>query len=449
MTERKLTVVSGIHQGMHWFVLGTMVPVITLIKTSQGLTLFQVGLSVAVYSATTMLLEIPTGGLADSIGRRKTYLLSMLFGLITGIAFFFSRGMGMFLVASIGMGVTRALSSGAMDAYFVDAYNEEVQGSNLQGYLAKLELFSLAGVAAGSFFGGLYPQFLGPFFADLWGMTRYYANAAALIVFAGLQLALTLAIIKPDAPRSTKQEARRVGKSRRTNPLRTGLARLQGTMRTSFQIVVRKRVFRLIFGGALVIGLAISILEQYWQPQIQAIYGDNSLGWILGFLTAGYFLSGALGNIVIAGLGKLFKNHYTRLVAVLRAGAGLLFIILALQDGTVGFTVFYFLIFFTVGLLSSPQNTIFHRHTPSRQRSTLLSVESLFFQGGGLISSLALAAVAQHVSISAAWIIAGVAFALSALIYLGVDEYPQHDSADNTMEEAYEFSKDTAPADSC
>ena len=48
MTERRLTVISGLHQSMHWFMMGTMVPVITLIKTSQGLTLFQVGVSVAV-----------------------------------------------------------------------------------------------------------------------------------------------------------------------------------------------------------------------------------------------------------------------------------------------------------------------------------------------------------------------------------------------------------------
>lgn len=437
MTERRLTLISGLHQSMHWFMMGTMVPVITLIKTSQGLTLFQVGVSVAVYSAVTMLLEIPTGGLADSIGRRKTYLLALIAWLFTGVAFILSRGLPMFMVASVGMGIARALSSGAMDAYFVDAYNEEVKGSNLQGYLARLQLFSLAGVAAGSFIGGLYPQLLGPYFDGLLGMTRYYANAAATVVVVLIQVGLTLSLITADAPRAPRTSA----PARRS--LSAGLTALSGTVRNSLGIAVRKRAFRFIFGGAAAIGLAISILEQYWQPQVQGIMGSGSPGWILGFLTAGYFLSGALGNIVIGVLGKLFAKHYAALVAVLRAAAGLLFIGLAFQDGIAGFTALYFLIFFTVGLLNSPQDALFHRHAPSQQRSTLISVESLFFQGGGLVSSLALGAVAQQFSISAAWIIAGVVFSFSALLYLFVEEQPQEEVTKPKGEAvpAYEFSQ--------
>ncbi len=444
MTEQRLTLLAGIQQSVHWLVMGTMIPVMTLIKTSQGITLFQVGVSVAVYSATTMLLEIPTGGLADSIGRRKTYLLSMAFAILTGVAFVLSRGMPMFLLASVGMGIARALSSGAMDAYFVDAYNEEVQGSNLQGFLAKIELFSLAGVAIGSFIGGLYPQFLGPYFDGLWGMTRYYANAAAMAVFAVIQILLTLLIIRADSPRAPKTPQQH---SSRKMQLRKGLERLHSTMRTSFRVAVRQSAFRFMFGGALAIGLAISILEQYWQPQVQSITGNDSPGWILGFLTAGYFLSGALGNIVMARVGKYFQRQYTLVVTILRIAAGMLFITLAFQGSIVGFTTLYFLIFFTVGLLSSPQNTLFHRHAPAKQRSTLLSVESLFFQGGGLISSLALGAVAQHFSISAAWIIAGVVFSISALLYLFVEEHPQEESAEVKVGTTYEFSENTAAAD--
>jgi MFS family permease len=406
-----------------------MVPVITLIKTSQGLSLFQVGVSVAVYSATTMLLEIPTGGMADSIGRRKTYLLAMVFSLVTGVAFILSRGMAMFLVASVGMGIARALSSGAMDAYFVDAYNEEAKGSNLQGFLAKIQLFSLAGVAAGAFIGGLYPELLGPYFDGLWGMTRYYANAAAMIFFAGVQLVLTLTLIRADVPRAAAAAA--AG----SRSLVSGLGRLKNTMRSSFYVAVRQKAFRFMFGGAAAIGIAISILEQYWQPQVQGITGNSSPGWILGFLTAGYFLSGALGNIVIAAIGTYFQKHYSLVVAVLRAVAGVLFITLAFQDGLTGFTAVYFLIFFTVGLLNSPQDTLFHRHAPASQRSTLISVESLFFQGGGLVSSLALGAVAQQFSIAAAWVIAGVVFSLSALLYLFVEEHPQQDAEQEPVAE--------------
>ena len=97
MTERRLTLVAGIQQSVHWLVMGTMIPVMTLIKTSQGITLFQVGVSVAVYSATTMLLLIHTGGLADRIGPRKTYVLSMAFAMFTGTGRLHSRIEGQYV----------------------------------------------------------------------------------------------------------------------------------------------------------------------------------------------------------------------------------------------------------------------------------------------------------------------------------------------------------------
>jgi MFS family permease len=272
-------------------------------------------------------------------------------------------------------------------------------------------------------------------------MTRYYANAAGMIFFAVVQILLTLLLVKADQPGPSPADASSTGS------LREGFKRLGATMQTSFRVSVRNKVFRLIFGGALTIGLTISILEQYWQPQVQSLTGDGSPGWILGFLTAGYFLSGALGNIAIAGVGKYFSRHYRLVVAALRAAIGLLFILLALQGSITGFTILYFLIFFSVGVLSSPQNTIFHRHAPAAQRSTLLSVESLFFQGGGLISSLALGAVAQHFSISVAWIIAGVVFSLSALLYLVIEEFPQQATESTTEKKAsgtYEFSENSA-----
>ncbi len=414
MREAKLTLIAGAHQGMHWFAVGSILPVLTLIKTSQGLTLFQVGLSMALYSAVTILLEIPTGGLADTIGRRKTYLLSTVFNLLAVAVLFVASQMPLFLVSSVFLGVGRALSSGAMDAYFVDAYNDRVQGDNLQGFIAKLEIFSLAGVGAGSFFGGLYPDLIGFLTDGVWGMSRYSVNAGVSVVLIGFQILLTLIIIEKDT--GSLEEA--------VQPdFGTGL---KTTFTKSFTLLKATRVFRLLLSGALVLGLGISILEQLWQPQVQLLTEGPAPGWILGFLTAGYFFSGALGSIVIGFIGKSFSNQYRFVVAALRALAGGLLILLALQAQLIGFGIFYFLIFFTVALLSSPQATLFHRHTPAQQRSTLLSVESLFFQAGGMISSILLAAVAELYTISTAWIIAGAVLSLSALLYLFVEEHPEN-----------------------
>ncbi|WP_224055762.1 hypothetical protein [Vibrio penaeicida] len=48
MNKRELTIRFGIQQGLHWLIMGIMIPVITLIFQSRGLNLFDIGLVMAV-----------------------------------------------------------------------------------------------------------------------------------------------------------------------------------------------------------------------------------------------------------------------------------------------------------------------------------------------------------------------------------------------------------------
>jgi DHA1 family quinolone resistance protein-like MFS transporter len=51
--------------------IGIIFPVLSLAIIEKGLDYFQLGILMAVYSGVTVLLELPTGGLADSIGRKR------------------------------------------------------------------------------------------------------------------------------------------------------------------------------------------------------------------------------------------------------------------------------------------------------------------------------------------------------------------------------------------
>jgi len=58
-----------------------------LLAQARGLGLFEIGLMVGAYGLTMLCLEIPTGGLADAIGRKRVAVLSFVF-LIAGSVFF-------------------------------------------------------------------------------------------------------------------------------------------------------------------------------------------------------------------------------------------------------------------------------------------------------------------------------------------------------------------------
>ena len=71
---------------LRWFPTGVVLPVMVLLMRQRGLDLGEVGMVLAVYSLVTAALELPTGGLADVIGRRPVLVISALPSMRTGLA---------------------------------------------------------------------------------------------------------------------------------------------------------------------------------------------------------------------------------------------------------------------------------------------------------------------------------------------------------------------------
>lgn len=84
MTERTLTAKAIVHSSVHWFSLGLVIPVFAAFQLDRGLSLSGLGLNLAILSAVVAAMELPPGGLADSFGRRNTYLLSIGAQLLPG-----------------------------------------------------------------------------------------------------------------------------------------------------------------------------------------------------------------------------------------------------------------------------------------------------------------------------------------------------------------------------
>ncbi|MCZ7671108.1 MAG: hypothetical protein M5U34_30175 [Chloroflexi bacterium] len=59
---------------------------------ARGMSLFQVGVAMGIYSFTIVLLEVPTGGLADAVGRKRVALVaySLMAAMMVALLFAFS-----------------------------------------------------------------------------------------------------------------------------------------------------------------------------------------------------------------------------------------------------------------------------------------------------------------------------------------------------------------------
>jgi len=122
MNKNRLSILASFNLSFHWFAMGIIIPIMTLFLLEKGLTLLQIGIAFAVYSAATVLLELPTGGLADSIGRKKVYLFSLFLQLLGGIAILFLNSYTGILFCMVLHGASRSLSSGTMNAHFIDEF---------------------------------------------------------------------------------------------------------------------------------------------------------------------------------------------------------------------------------------------------------------------------------------------------------------------------------------
>ena len=88
-----------------------------LLAQVRGLTLGKIGFVFAVFGVLGALLELPTGGLADVLGRRPVLLAAAVLHVLSCLAFAVAQDVPGFLVAVVLMAVGRALYSGPLEAW--------------------------------------------------------------------------------------------------------------------------------------------------------------------------------------------------------------------------------------------------------------------------------------------------------------------------------------------
>lgn len=390
----------------HYFLLGLIFPVFSLAIMARGANLLQLGLAMGIYSGVTLLIELPTGGLADTIGRKNVYLLSQFISLLYLIVLLFSTNFFVLCIAMGLMGISRALSSGSLDSHFIDELYKSEKDIDIQPHMTRLNISIPMGIAVGSLIGGMLPRltlFLKPEIAE---NRLYDLNIIFLFVLTIFHILLTYILVKEEPPESEG------------HPLLEGIKKVPAMISSSLKIGIESPVILLMLGGVMFWGLSISGLEQLWQPRVMELLPGTNQSHLLGLLSFGYFACSSLGGLLTAPLCRLFKNNYPLLLFVLRLFMAFSFLILASRASLAGFTVFYFLTFSFNGTANGPEETVFNDAIPSERRATLLSFSSLFLQVGGLLGSILYGYLAETKSIGFSWSAAALVLMVSSVFYI-------------------------------
>ncbi|MDA3951287.1 MAG: MFS transporter, partial [Spirochaeta sp.] len=91
-------------------------PFMILFFLGQGLSFLQIGTLYAIREILVNVMEIPSGAIADGLGRRRTMIASFVGYLISFGFFWFGSGMPLFLVAIVFFSVGEAFRTGTHKA---------------------------------------------------------------------------------------------------------------------------------------------------------------------------------------------------------------------------------------------------------------------------------------------------------------------------------------------
>jgi len=375
---------------------GILIPVLSLILLSKGITLSNLSIVLGLYALTVVVLELPTGIAADILGRKKVFCLSLLVSAISFTIVLFGRDM---LVLCIGMmfhGLSRALSSGSFDALFIDWYIDNFGKDKLHKITTRLSVLDALGLSLGAITGGIFPIISGNLLPML---GEYDLN---LIVKVLLTLASAVFSFIFITETSVAKKAERIS--------------VKEHIQNSSTFILNNKKILYIFISVFSTGFFLSALETYWQPHFKSLLPDNSLLWLLGILAFLYLGAGMIGSITSEKVMDKFKFDNIKLYLSLRLLLSISLFLMAIQTKIPSFIALYTITYLFFGMANIPESVIINSEIPNEIRASVLSTSSLIFQFGALSGSLINSIVINYISVSTLWVITSGIILLSLLL---------------------------------
>jgi MFS family permease len=379
----------------------------TLFLLDAGLSNTEAFAANAFFTAGMVLFEVPTGIVADTWGRRASYLLGSLTLAVTTLLYLAAwqahAPFWAWAVSSLLLGLGFTFFSGATEAWLVDALTATGFTGTLESVFAKGQIVGGIAMLAGSVGGGALAQAtnLGvPYVLRAVILTATFAVAFFLMRDLGF----------------TPARGRRP------------LAYMRSILGASLKYGLGNPAVRWVMLAAPFSG-GVGIYAFYaMQPYLLELYGDEQAYGVAGLAAA--IVAGAqiVGGFVVPHLGRVFRRRTTVLATGVAASA----LVLALIALTTSFWVAIALLV-VWGLLFAATLPVLQAYLngliPSEQRATVLSFESLLSSSGGVVFQPVLGKAADVWSYSVSYLVAAV-FQVAALPFmlLARREQPRSDT---------------------
>jgi MFS family permease len=334
----------------------------TIFLLDAGLSILEAFAANAFFTAGMVLFEVPTGVVADTVGRRASYLLGTLTLTVSTLLYVLLWQVGAsfwaWAVVSILLGLGFTFFSGALEAWVVDALAATGFTGEMESVFGRGQAVAGAAMLTGSVAGGLIAQ------QTSLGIPFVLRGLVLIVMFT---VAFKLMRDIGFTPAGTRRP----------------LAAMRTVASASIDHGWRVPAIKWLMIEALLTG-GVGIYGFYaLQPYLLELYGDPHAYQIAGLSAAIAASAQMLGGVLAPRIRGLFRHRASALIAM----AGVSVISLGLIGvaesfwAVIGLTVVWGLLFSaTMPIRQAYINDMI----PSQQRATILSFDSLTHSVGGV-----------------------------------------------------------------
>ncbi|MFA5406313.1 MAG: MFS transporter [Candidatus Nanoarchaeia archaeon] len=352
----------------------------------------------ALSALTVILLEIPTGVVADVYGRKVSTVIGLFLTGISMIIMFLTTNVTWILLSFIINAIAITFRSGASEAWLVDYLNHYGKKSYLNKVMSRdRSLFSIM-----SFFVAVLSSIILFLFKDTYGLitvVRVMFLVEALLIFISGFVGLTT-----KEPYFKKKKVKSYFKSE--------LGNIKATLKKSLKIIKDSKRLPYFFIGASVFFFGIAPMSSGWQIQLT----NNNIDIVLfGVISGLTYLINFFFLSLNEKIGK--KVGVKRLIIISLITISFTGILFGFNFGF--WLIPIYLLFYGIwDLLFVNLSVKMNEIIPSKQRATILSLKNVTDAIPMMLSSILLfGLVTDYFSINISLIIGAVFFLISTFFF--------------------------------
>ncbi|HEY7523001.1 MAG TPA: MFS transporter [Candidatus Limnocylindrales bacterium] len=385
---------------LRWLPVGLLIPIFVLIPLSRGLSLTEIGVVFALQGLIVLALELPTGGLSDALGRRPVLLLAAVVAIVSMSLFTIADSAPMFAAAMILQGVYRALDSGPLEAWFVDATLGADPDAEIEQGLGRGSAVLSVAIALGALLSG--------------GLVALRPIPGVEPLLLPLLVALSLQVVHLGAIAALMTEPPR---PRHPEAVIASVRAVPGIIGAGLRLLRSSRVLLGVVLVELFWGFSMPTFESLFPIRLsELVGGTDAAAAIMGPVGSVAWFASAAGAAGVVALSR--RIGVARSAALFRIVQGVTIVAMGLIAGPVGVVVAYLLCYTAHGASNPMHTTLLHRQVDGPHRTTVLSMNSMVSQPAGAIGGITLAALADGTSVATAMVVGGIICAVAAPLYI-------------------------------